>query len=127
MSNVIGNVATKISAYCKCNYPSEYIKLWNVKCQVNSDNTSDVIITAQLMPTDLYVSAVLVNAMSMWVVNSTAPVVGVDDEVMRVDQTCQVQIDHPYGTDCTEAATPPTEPPTTTTTGTTPLPRELTS
>ena len=109
MSNVINDVAAKISAYCKCIYPSDYIKLWNVKCRMNSDNTSDVIITVQLMPTDLYASALLVNAMSMWVVNSTTPAVVINDEVMRVDQTCQVQIDHPYGTDCTEAARPPTE------------------
>jgi len=104
MSNVITGVATKISAYCKCIYPSDYIKVWNIKCIVNSDNTYDVIITAQLMPTDLYASVLLMDAMSMWVVDSTAPAVVVDNEVMNVDQTCQVQIDHPYGTDCTAAA-----------------------
>ena len=59
------------------------------------------------MPTDLYASALLMDAMSMWVVNSTSPAIVVDNEVMNIDQTCQVQVDHPFGKDCTKAAATP--------------------
>ena len=97
---------SNILPYCNCNYTSKYIKVWYIKCQLNSvDGTSDVILIAQLMPTNLLEASYVMQAMSKWVSSSDVPGVVVDGEELRIDQNCKVQIEHPYGRDCIEMLT----------------------
>ena len=100
MTQVINGIARGISTYCGCQYPSEYIKQWNVKCRQGSDNNADVIVTAQLMPTNMYSAALLMDSMSTWIRDTAVPTVNIDGSEIRVDKDCKVQMDHPYGTDC---------------------------
>ena len=101
---MIDGIAQGISIYCGCQYPSEYIKQWNVKCRQGSDNNSDVIVTAQLMPTNMYPAALLMDTMSTWISSNNAFIINVDGSAIIVDKDCKVQMDHPYGTDCVEGA-----------------------
>ena len=101
---MIDGIAQGISIYCGCQYPSEYIKQWNVKCRQGSDNNADVIITAQLMPTNMYPAALLMDTMSTWISSNNAFIINVDGSAIIVDRDCKVQMDHPYGTDCVEGA-----------------------
>ena len=112
-------MVTNILSYCKCQYTREYIKVWYVKCRQNLvDSTSNVILIAQLMPTNLYDSSYIMEAMSEWVVSSGVAGMVIDGELMRIDQNCKVQIEHPYGRDCSEKP-PAVETSTATTTSTT--------
>ena len=96
---------TNILPYCKCQYTREYVKVWYVKCRKNlDDGTSDIILIAQLMPTNLYSASYMMQAMSQWVASSGAAGMDINGELIRVDQSCKVQIDHPYGRDCSEVA-----------------------
>ena len=104
MNQVVNGIAKGIAHYCACQYPSQYIKQWNVKCRLNSDGDSDVIVTAQLMPTNLYAASMLMDAMSRWVTDNTVPTITIDGTRINIDKNCKVQIDHPYGMDCAEAA-----------------------
>ena len=95
-------MVTNILPYCKCQYTSEYVKVWYVKCQQSlDDGTSDIILIAQLMPTNLYDASYMMKAMSQWVASSGA-VMNINGERIRVDKNCKVQIDHPFGQDCSE-------------------------
>ena len=107
MNQVVNGIAKGITHYCGCQYPSQYIKQWNVKCRLNSDSDSDVIMTAQLMPTNLYTAGMLMDAMSRWVLQNTVPTITIDGTRISIDKNCKVQIDHPYGMDCAEAAQQP--------------------
>ena len=94
-------MVTNLLPYCKCQYTREYIKVWYVKCRQNlADGTSDIILIAQLMPTNLYDASFIMEAMSEWVVSSGG--MTINDELIRVDKSCKVQIEHPYGRDCSE-------------------------
>ena len=104
MNQVVNGIAKAIADYCACQYPSQYIKQWNVKCRLNSDGDSDVIVTAQLMPTNLYAADMLMDAMSRWVLGNGVPTITIDGTKINIDKNCKVQIDHPYGMDCAEAA-----------------------
>ena len=113
------SVVTNILPYCKCQYTREYIKVWYVKCRQDLvDSTSDIILIAQLMPTNLYNASYLMEAMSKWVVSSGTAGIVIDNELIRIDQSCKVQIEHPYGRDCSEMP-PPVETPTPNGTGNT--------
>ena len=121
INEVVDSVVSNILPYCSCKYTSEYIKPWYVKCRQNfNDGTSDVILIAQLMPTNLLDASYVMQAMSKWVTSSSIPAIVMSDELLRIDQNCRVQIEHPYGKDCTEMlqTTATTETPTTTTTET---------
>ena len=107
MNQVVNGIAKGITHYCGCQYPSQYIKQWNVKCRLNSDSDSDVIMTAQLMPTNLYAASMLMDAMSSWVLENGGPTITIDGTRINIDKNCKVQIDHPYGMDCAEAAQQP--------------------
>jgi len=100
---VVGALAKKISSYCKCQYTMDYIEVWDVRCQPQNSDVFDVILTGRLIPTNLKRSSDIMKAMSDWV-NSAQPVITIDDERMNVDKNCNVQIEHPYGTDCVQAA-----------------------
>ena len=102
---MVDAVVSSILPYCKCQYTSEYIKVWYVKCLRNNDGTSDVILIAQLMSTNLLDASYVMQAMSKWVVSSGVPGVIIDGEVLRIDQNCKVQIEHPYGRNCIELLT----------------------
>ena len=118
INQVVDSVVSKILPYCSCKYTSEYIKPWYVKCRQNfNDGTSDVILIAQLMPTNLLDASYIMQAISKWVTSSSIPAIVMSDELLRIDQNCRVQIEHPYGKDCTEMlqTTATTETPTTTT------------
>ena len=104
MKQITDTIAKGISNYCGCQYSGQYIKQWNVKCRQYSDDDYDVIVTAQLMPTKLYVSALLMDAMSKWVLDPTVSTIIIDGEVLRIDKDCKVQKNHPYEMDCAEAA-----------------------
>ena len=98
---MVDSVVSNILPYCNCEYTSEYIKVWSVKCWENFvDGISDVVLIAQLMPTNLLEASYVMQAMSKWVSSSNGPSMAIDDELLRIDQTCKVQIDHPYGRDC---------------------------
>ena len=119
VEKVVDSMVTNILSYCKCQYTREYIRVWYVKCRQNLvDSTSNVILIAQLMPTNLYDSSYIMEAMSKWVVSSGVAGMVIDGELMRIDQNCKVQIEHPYGRDCSEKP-PAVETSTATTTSTT--------
>jgi len=112
---VAGALAKKISSYCKCQYTMDYIEVWDVRCQPQNSDVFDVILTGRLIPTNLKKGTDIMKAMSDWMVTSEHPkLITVDGQTMNVDKNCKVQIEHPYGTDCVQAAAAAaTVPPTT--------------
>lgn len=101
---MIDGIAEGISIFCNCQYPSQYIKQWNVKCRQSADNNADVIVTAQLMPTNMNSAASLMDAMSSWIRASTVPTIDINNTPIKVNKNCKVEMDHPYGNDCVESA-----------------------
>ena len=97
---MLDSMVNRMLPYCNCQYTSEFIKVWYVKCSL-ADDKFDVILIAQLLPTNMYDASQVMNAMSQWVASSGAAV-EVDGELMKIDKNCKVQIDHPFGRDCSE-------------------------